>query len=88
MFTASPARRLGPALAALLWIGSPRPGAAQDIGVGFADPVVELLPVGELLGDVLSPLDLHVLLPAKDGSPLTGRVGEVKATTAAVGARS
>ena len=46
MSTASPARRLGPALAALLWIGSARPGAAQDIGVGFSAPVVELLPVG------------------------------------------
>jgi len=88
MSTASPARRLGPALAALLWIGSARPGAAQDIGVGFSAPVVELLPVGELLGDGLSPLDLHVLLLAKDGSPMTGLVGEVKATTGDVGALS
>ena len=54
----------------------------------FAEPVVELMPVGELLGDGLSAMSLHILMLNPDGSPMLGLQGGVKATQGEVGALS
>lgn len=58
------------------------------LAAGFAEPVAELMPVGELLGDGLSAMTLHILLLNADGSPMRGLEGAVKATQGEVGALS
>ena len=78
------ARAAGALLIALGWMAPV--AQANPPAVAFAAPVVELLPVGELLGDGQSPLDLHMLLLRPDGSPMTGMVAELKATDGEAGA--
>lgn len=73
----APLALLGPLLGGL---------SAPARAAGFAEPVVELMPVGELLGDGLSVMSLHILLLNADGSPMRGLEGAVKATQGEVGA--
>lgn len=73
----APAAGLAPLL-------TPAPAHAAD--ALFEGIQLELLPVGTLRGDGLTPVDLHVLILDTDGSPIEGAELKASATSGAVGA--
>lgn len=52
------------------------PTVAHAQQAAFAAPVVELLPPGEVVGDGVTPVTIHVVALNADGSPLAGLSGK------------